>query len=71
MDTLKQAGNFVSDKVNSATAGTAKEANKNVASDSNQSIGTRAQAGVDAVKNKATETKHDTSAEANKQAATH
>ena len=41
MDTIKQAGNFVSDKVNSLTADASHEANKNVAKDSNQSIGNR------------------------------
>ena len=41
MDTIKQAGNFVSDKVQSATSGASKEANKNVAKDNNAGIGTR------------------------------
>lgn len=41
MDTIKQAGNFVSDKVNSATSGASHEANKEVAKDSNQNVGDR------------------------------
>ena len=61
MDTLKQAGNFVSDKVQSmmptsyyllptqianddcpgSLSNTSKEANKDIAQDSNASIGTR------------------------------
>ncbi|KAL1839193.1 hypothetical protein VTJ49DRAFT_1782 [Mycothermus thermophilus] len=71
MDTLKNAGNYVSDKVQSATHGTSKEANKEVAKDSNASIGSRVSAAGDALGDKAKETKHDTSAEAHKQAATH
>jgi len=41
MDSVKQAGNFVSDKVQQAAHGTSKEANKEVAKDSNAPIGTR------------------------------
>ncbi|KAK4038764.1 putative glucose-repressible protein [Parachaetomium inaequale] len=71
MDTIKNAGNYVSDKVQSATSGASKEANKNVAKDNNANIGTRAEAGFDALKDKSKEHGHDASAEANKQAATH
>jgi hypothetical protein len=41
MDTIKQAGNYDSDKGQSATRGASKEANKNVAKDNNAGIGTR------------------------------
>jgi hypothetical protein len=41
MDTIKNAGNFVSDKVQQATSGASKEANKNVAKDNNANIGDR------------------------------
>jgi hypothetical protein len=41
MDTIKQAGNYVSDKVQSATSGASKEANKDVAKDNNAGVGTR------------------------------
>ncbi len=41
MDTIKQAGNYVSDKVQSATNASSKEANKQVAKDSNAGVGTR------------------------------
>lgn len=41
MDTIKQAGNYVSDKINAATSDASHEANKNVAKDSNQSVGDR------------------------------
>ncbi|KAK3325519.1 glucose-repressible protein Grg1 [Apodospora peruviana] len=71
MDTIKNAGNYVADKVNSATDAASKEANKNVAKDSNQGVGTRLSAAGDAVSDKASEHKNDASAEANKQAATH
>ena len=41
MDSLKQAGNFVNDKVQEVTSGASKEANKEVAKDGNAPIGTR------------------------------
>lgn len=41
MDSLKNAGNAIGEKVQQATAGTSKEANKEVAKDGNASIGTR------------------------------
>ena len=71
MDTLKQAGNYISETVQGATAGASKEANKEIAKDNNASIGTRAEAGIDALKDKSKEHGHDARAEANKQAATH
>jgi len=92
MDTIKNAGNYVADKVNSATSGASKEANKGVAKDNNAGIGTRyasphlplsimsntanhpfhsIQAAGSALGDKADESKHDASAEANKQKATH
>jgi hypothetical protein len=71
MDTIKNAANYVSDSVQSATSGASKEANKQVAKDNNAGVGTRLQAAGDAIGDKADEKKHDASAEANKQAATH
>ncbi|AEO56224.1 hypothetical protein MYCTH_2314555 [Thermothelomyces thermophilus ATCC 42464] len=71
MDTIKQAGNYVSDKISSATHAASKEANKDVAKNENANIGTRVQAAGDAVADKVKEHKDDASAEANKQAATH
>lgn len=41
MDSIKQGANFVSEKVQQATSGTSKEANKEVAKDGNASLGTR------------------------------
>ncbi|RVX68128.1 Glucose-repressible protein [Exophiala mesophila] len=70
-DSLKNAANFVGDKFNEATSGASKEANKNVAKDSNASLGTRAEAAKDAAGDKLDESKSSASAEGNKQAATH
>lgn len=47
----------VGDKVNELTSGASKEANKNVAKDSNASLGTRAEAAKDAAGDKIDETK--------------
>ena len=41
MDSIKQGANFVGEKVQEATSGVSKEANKEVAKDSNAPIGTR------------------------------
>jgi hypothetical protein len=41
MDSIKQGANFVGEKVQEATSGASKEANKEVAKDSNAPIGTR------------------------------
>ncbi|KAL1870808.1 hypothetical protein VTK73DRAFT_2437 [Phialemonium thermophilum] len=71
MDTIKNTANFVGDKVQSATSGASKETNKEVAKDSNVPITDRLQSAGNAISDKAKEQKHETSAEANKQAATH
>jgi len=49
---------YVGDKANELTSGASKEANKNVAKDSDASIGTRASAAKDALGDKADETKN-------------
>lgn len=41
METAKQAVNYVSETIQGATAGVSKEANKEVAKDSNVNVGTR------------------------------
>ncbi|RDA93884.1 hypothetical protein CP533_4495 [Ophiocordyceps camponoti-saundersi (nom. inval.)] len=69
METAKQAANYVAETIQGATAGISKEANKEVAKDSNVNIGTRASAAKDAVSDKISETTHDGKAEAHKQAA--
>ncbi|KIW75437.1 hypothetical protein Z517_10178 [Fonsecaea pedrosoi CBS 271.37] len=58
MDTIKNTANYVGDKVNEATSGASKEANKNVAKDSDASLGTRASAAKDAVGDKIDESKN-------------
>ena len=67
MESIKQGANYVAESVQQATSGASKEANKNVAKDSNASLGTRASAAKDALGDKASETKHDGKAEAHKQ----
>jgi hypothetical protein len=41
MESIKQGANYVAESVQQATSGTSKEANKQVAKDSNAGIGTR------------------------------
>ncbi|OAR00064.1 hypothetical protein LLEC1_06495 [Akanthomyces lecanii] len=67
MDSIKQGANYVSEQVQKATAGTSKEANKEVAKDSNANVGTRLGAAKDAVSDKAKESGHDAKAEGHKQ----
>jgi len=71
MDTVKDSLNYVGDKAQELTSGASKEANKNVAKDSDASLGTRASAAKDAVGDKVDETSNSASAETNKQKATH
>ncbi|CAP73834.1 uncharacterized protein PODANS_2_11900 [Podospora anserina S mat+] len=71
METIKNAGNFVADKVNAATSEASKTTNKEVAKDSNASAGTRLDAAGNAISDKFDEKKHEASAETNKQKATH
>ncbi|ATY58311.1 glucose repressible protein Grg1 [Cordyceps militaris CM01] len=67
MDSIKQGANYVSEQVQKATSGTSKEANKEVAKDSNANVGTRLSAAKDAVGDKVNESGHDAKAEAHKQ----
>ncbi|KAI1075838.1 glucose-repressible gene protein [Whalleya microplaca] len=71
MDKIQNAANYVTDSVKGATHGASKEANKEVAKDSNASLGTRASAGKDALGDKVDEKKSNTSASVNKEAAKH
>ncbi|KAK4646591.1 hypothetical protein QC761_211900 [Podospora bellae-mahoneyi] len=71
METIKNAGNYVADKVNAATSEASKTTNKEVAKDSNASAGTRLDAAGNAISDKFDEKKHEASAETNKQKATH
>ncbi|KAL2038907.1 hypothetical protein N7G274_008247 [Stereocaulon virgatum] len=58
MDAVNNAAKSVSDTVQGAVDTTSKEANKNVAKDSNASMGTRAEAAKDATGDKMNEMKH-------------
>ncbi|KAK6071641.1 glucose-repressible gene protein [Seiridium cupressi] len=71
MDTIKNAANYVSESVQGATSTGSKEANKQVAKDSDASLSTRFSAGKDAVGDKVDEQKHNTSADVHKEAAKH
>jgi len=71
MDTIKNAANYVSDKASEVTNAASKETNKEVAKDSNVSVGNRAEAGKDYVKDALSEQKDKASAEGNKQKTTH
>ncbi|TGO64758.1 hypothetical protein BOTNAR_0085g00150 [Botryotinia narcissicola] len=69
--THQQGANYVAETIQGATATTSKEANKQVAKDSDASLSTRASAGVDAIKDKADESGHNTKADVHKEAAKH
>ncbi|EPS33578.1 Glucose-repressible protein [Penicillium oxalicum] len=71
METVKNAANYVSETIQGTGATAQKETNKNVAKDSDASLGTRAEAAKDAVVNKKDETVHDTKADTHKEAAKH
>ncbi|KAF4459263.1 hypothetical protein FALBO_13978 [Fusarium albosuccineum] len=68
MDSIKQGANAVAEKAQQAVSGTSKEANKEVAKDSNAPLGTRASAAKDAIGDKADEKKHETKGDAHKEA---
>ncbi|CEI60954.1 unnamed protein product [Fusarium venenatum] len=69
MESLKQAGNYVAETVQQATSGASKEANKEVAKDSNVAAGTRVTAAKDALSDKFEEKSHEGKAEVHKEAA--
>ncbi|KAJ4140320.1 hypothetical protein NW768_001677 [Fusarium equiseti] len=69
MESIKQAGNYVAETIQQATAGASKETNKEVAKDGNASLSTRATAAKDAIGDKVDETTHENKAEVHKQAA--
>ncbi|EFP78766.1 hypothetical protein PGT21_031396 [Puccinia graminis f. sp. tritici] len=71
MQTAKDAMNYVSDKASELTNTASKEANKDVAKDSDNSLSSRASAATDAMGDKASEMKDGASAEAHKQKAQH
>jgi hypothetical protein len=67
----RNAANYVSETISGAAATTSKEANKNVAKDSDAKLGTRAQAAGDAISDKFDEQTHDRKADVHKEAAKH
>ncbi|KAK9415793.1 putative Glucose-repressible protein Grg1 [Seiridium unicorne] len=67
MDSIKQGANYVAEKGQQATSSLSKEGNKEVAKDSNASVGTRASAAKDAVGDKANETGHSAKGSAHKE----
>ncbi|KAF2761209.1 hypothetical protein EJ05DRAFT_473752, partial [Pseudovirgaria hyperparasitica] len=67
MNSLKNAGNYLSSKVQAGGRATSKEANKQVAKDPNAPITTRISAAKDAVGDKLHESKHKGNASAYKQ----
>ncbi|EGG05418.1 uncharacterized protein MELLADRAFT_88096 [Melampsora larici-populina 98AG31] len=71
MQTVKDSLNYVGDKASELTNTASKEANKDVAKDSDASMGTRASAAKDAVGDKMNEAKDGASATANKEKAKH
>ncbi|KAK4929975.1 Glucose-repressible protein [Elasticomyces elasticus] len=71
METIKNAANYVSESISGAGATASKEANKNVAKDSNAGIGTRLNAAGDALSDKVDESGHNAKADVHKEAAKH
>ncbi|EXJ92571.1 glucose-repressible protein [Capronia epimyces CBS 606.96] len=71
MDSIKNAANYVSESIQGAASTTSKEANKNVAKDSDAKLTTRAQAAGDAIGDKFDEQAHDRKADVHKEAAKH
>ncbi|SLM36432.1 Glucose-repressible protein Grg1 [Lasallia pustulata] len=71
METVKNAASYVSESVQGGGATASKEANKNVAKDSDASLTSRASAAKDAAGDKMDETKHNTKADVDKEAAKH
>merc|ERR1711939_1166652 len=71
MDTIKNAANYVSESISGACATASKEANKNVAKDSDANLSPRAQAAGDAISDKFDEQTHDRKADVHKEAAKH
>jgi hypothetical protein len=71
METVKNAVNYVSETVQQGVSATSKEANKEVAKDSNATLSTRATAAKDALGDKIDEQGHSVNADVHKEAAKH
>ncbi|KAL5355228.1 glucose-repressible protein Grg1 [Aspergillus floccosus] len=66
METVKNAANYVAETVQGTGAEASKEANKQVAKDSDASLSTRASAAKDALGDKKDEYSHNTKADVHK-----
>jgi len=71
MNTIKDTVNYVSESIQGAGSQASKEANKQVAKDSNASLSTRASAAKDALGDKFDEHGHNAKADLHKEAAKH
>ncbi|MCJ1281104.1 Glucose-repressible protein [Xylographa opegraphella] len=71
MESIKNAANYVSESIQGAGSEASKEANKHVAKDGNNTLGTRATATKDMIGDKLDQSKHETSADVHKEAAKH
>ncbi|KAJ5160338.1 uncharacterized protein N7482_007342 [Penicillium canariense] len=71
METVKNAANYVAETVQGTGATASKEANKEVAKDSDAGVKTRANAAMDALGDKKDEYSHNTKADVHKEAAKH
>ncbi|KAM0789873.1 hypothetical protein ACM66B_006719 [Microbotryomycetes sp. NB124-2] len=66
---ISNAVNYVTESVQGAVSGASKETNKEIAKDSNASLGDRASAGLSAVSDKLDESSHNAKATAHKETA--
>ncbi|PSS22073.1 hypothetical protein M430DRAFT_118198 [Amorphotheca resinae ATCC 22711] len=71
METVKNVANYVSETIQGTGSEASKEANKQVAKDSNVSVSSRLQAAGDAISDKLDQHSHETKAEVHKEAAKH
>ncbi|KAL3424337.1 glucose-repressible protein [Phlyctema vagabunda] len=71
LTTIQNTANYIGEKVQGTGAEASKEANKEVAKDSNATVGTRVTAAKDAVIDKKDEVSHDIKADTHKEAAKH
>ncbi|KAL8630319.1 hypothetical protein Q9189_003956 [Teloschistes chrysophthalmus] len=71
MQNIKNAANYVGDKVQGTTAEASKEANKSIAKDGNVPIGTRMRAAGDMVSDKMDQHSHEAEAKVHKEQSKH
>ncbi|OAP62636.1 hypothetical protein AYL99_01863 [Fonsecaea erecta] len=71
MNSLRSAGNWISNKVQGGAHSASKETNKQIAKDPNVRTSTRVRAAGNAMKDKVHETNHNRQADVNRHAAKH